>query len=111
VTRYAFMPGPLWDLNEQLHTKSVSIAHVPVGQAWVRIGAKLPRRLVLPYLGEEYVLPARVERVRRTLLAKTPFVAPADQVDREYLEHRAKLIEAATPQPAPEPENWREGGE
>lgn len=111
VTRYAFMPGPLWDLNEQLHTKSVSIAHVPVGQAWVRIGAKLPRRLVLPYLGEEYVLPARVERVRRTLLATTPFVAPAEQVDREYLEHRAKLIEAATPQPAPEPENWREGGE
>lgn len=111
ATRYELAPGPLWDLNEQLHTKSVSIAHVPVGQAWVRIGSKLPRRLVLPYLGEQYVLPTRVERVRRTLLATTPFVAPAEQVDREYIEHRAELTEAAAPQPVEEPENWREGGE
>lgn len=111
VTRYELMPGPLWELADQLHVKSVAIAHVPVGQAWVRIGAKHPRRLVLPYLGEQYVLPARLERVRRTLLAATPFVAPAEQVDREYVEHRTKLAEAATPQPVEEPETWREGGE
>lgn len=111
VTRYELMPGPLWDLNEQLHVKGVALAHVPVGQAWVRIGGKRPRRLVLPYLGEQYVLPARVERVRRALLAATPFVAPAEQVDREYSEHRAKLTEAAAPTPVEEPETWREGGE
>jgi hypothetical protein len=108
VTRYELAPGPLWDLSEQIHCKSVAIAHAPVGQAWVRIGGKLPRKLVLPYLGEAYVLPERVARVRRLLLASTPYVAPADQVDAEYAAHRAALIEAATA-PADEPENWREG--
>ncbi len=109
VPRYERVAGPLWDLNEQLHVKGVAIAHCPVGQAWVRIGSKLPRRLVLPYLGESDVLPERVTRVRRKLLERVSCIAPADQVEAEYAAHRAELSRAATG-PVEEPETWREGG-
>lgn len=111
IARYEKVPGPLWDLQDQVHVKSVAIANLPVGQAWVRVGNKRPQRLVLPYLGDTYVLPERIERVRRQILEATPYVTSAAQVEAEYGAYREKLIAAAAPEPVEEPTNWREGGE
>ena len=102
VTEYHDMPGPLWDLADQLHVKSVYLAHLRVGHAVVRVANQRPCHVVLPYVGDQSVLPERVLRARREILLGTPFVAPAAQVDLEYAQHRQKLLEASTP---PEPDD------
>ena len=84
VTEYRELPGPLWDLTEQIHVKSVYLAHLKVGHAVVRVANQRPCQVVLPYVGDQSVEPGRVLRARREILLTTPFVAPAAQVDLEY---------------------------
>lgn len=89
---YRDLPSDSWTLEELIHTKSVALAHVPQGQAWIRSGSSRPRRIRVPYVGGQIALPERVARVRRELLERTPFAAPAAQVDAEYQAYRAQLL-------------------
>ena len=84
-------------LDEQIHTKSVALAHTPQGQAWVRGGSERARRIVVPYVGDQFVLRERVDRVRRELLISSPFVGHVSDVDQEYRAYRQALLEAAAP--------------
>jgi hypothetical protein len=95
------LPTATWALDEQIHTKSVALAHTPQGQAWVRVGSERARRIVVPYVGDQFVLRERVERVRRELLVSSPFVGHVSDVDEEYRTYRHALLEAAAP---PEPD-------
>jgi hypothetical protein len=99
-TRYEDMPSSLWSLEEQIHVCAVTLAHLPVGQAYVRIGSSLPRRLALPYLDCPKVVPAHVKRLAAELQRAAPFTASAGAVDAAYSEHR----QAITAPPADEPE-------
>lgn len=99
-TIYDKVPGPIWDLNEQIHTHSVSLANVPIGQMHVRVGSKRPRRITVPYVGDSQTLPEQVARIREKLLRSTPFVTTGEQAGIEYREYRAGLLAAAAPKKA-----------
>lgn len=103
VTKYGRVAGPLYSLSDQVHMKSVSLANLPVGSAYVKIGSAPPRRVIIPYVGGIRVLPELIDRLRRQLLAATPYVAPAAEVDAAYAAHRARLEAAANPAPAEQP--------
>lgn len=99
VARYERLPTAVYDLAELVHLRSVSLAQLPVGQAYVRVGTQRPRRLVMPYLKEEFVLPERIARVRAALIAATPYLANAEVVDAELATRRRLLIAEAKPKP------------
>lgn len=103
MTRYGRVAGQLYSLSDQIHMKSVSLANLPVGSAYVKIGSAPPRRVIIPYVGGIRVLPELIDRLRRRLLAATPYVAPATEVDAAYAAHRARLQAAANPAPAEQP--------
>jgi hypothetical protein len=92
-----------------VHLKSVIVALLKVGRALVRVGSKLPRQLVLPYLGERPVLPHHIEQVTRELLVQTPYVARSSAVDDAYALHRTALLPAPQEDDAAEEdgEAWR----
>jgi hypothetical protein len=111
ITRYEHLPTAVYDLAELIHLRSVSLAQLPVGQAYVRVGTQRPRRLAMPYLKEEFVLPERIERARSALLAGTPYLASAEAVDAELAIRRRLLIAEAQPrrrEPVVEPEHDEE---
>jgi hypothetical protein len=99
-TRYEDLPSALWSLEEQLHVRAVALAHLHVGEAYVRVGSSLPRRLQLMYLKIPPVIPAQLARVAAELQQSAPFTASAGAVDAAYSEHRR----AITAPPPDEPE-------
>lgn len=99
VTRYERLPTAVYDLAELVHLRSVSLAQLPVGQAYVRVGTQRPRRLVMPHVKEAFVLPERIARVRAALIAATPYLASAEAVDAELTTRRRLLIAEAQPRP------------
>jgi hypothetical protein len=96
-TRYEDLPSALWSLEEQLHIRAVELAHLHVGEAYVRVGSSLPRRLALPYLDCPKVVPAHVKRVAAELQRAAPFTERGETVDVTYAEHRRTLALPASP--------------
>lgn len=112
ITRFERLPTAVYDLAELVHLKSVSLAQLPVGEAYVRVGTQRPRRLVMPYLKEAFVLPERIARARAALIAATPYLASAEAVDAELAIRRRLLIAEAQPRPRePVVEAERKGDE
>ena len=98
---YRMRPTQLLSVEEQIQQRADALARLPVGQMWVQIAERRPRRIKVAYLGEKYVLPELAERVRRELLAATPYVRTAKAADEAHAAHRARLIALAKPAEPP----------
>lgn len=99
---YAMRPTQLLSVEEQIQQRADALARLPVGQMWVQIADRRPRRIKVAYLGEEQVLPALMARVRDELLAATPYVRSAQAAEAAHLAYRERLLEGVKPA-APEP--------
>lgn len=98
---YEMRPTQLLSVEEQIQQRADALARLPVGQMWVQIAERRPRRIKVAYLGEKYVLPALTERVRCELLAATPYVRTAEAADAAHAAHRARLVALAKPAEPP----------
>lgn len=98
---YEMRPTQLLSVEEQIQQRADALARLPVGQMWVQIAERRPRRIKVAYLGEKYVLPELAARVRGKLLAATPYVRSAEAADAAHAAHRARLIALAKPAEPP----------
>ena len=88
-----------YSLPELIHMAAVSLANTAPGVCHVRIGAKRPRRIITPFLGNELVYPPLRERVTLMLQAQTPCNTPVEVVDAEIAAREARLAALAPATP------------
>jgi Type IV secretion-system coupling protein DNA-binding domain len=92
ASTFTIMPTQAYSIDEQVHLRSVELAHLDIGEAVVKIGKQPPYRVRTIRFRDGWARQEHVETVKRRIAAKTPFMTPVAEIAALYRAWRRQLI-------------------
>jgi hypothetical protein len=92
ASTFEIRPSIPYSIDEQVHLRSVELAHLDIGEAVVKIGKQPPYRIRTIRFREGWARPEHVEAVKRRIAAMTPFMTPVAEIAALYRAWRKELI-------------------